>query len=117
MPNDRQIAELARLIERARQAVVFTGAGISTESGIPDFRSPGGIWTKLAPIDFSDFLASAEARRETWRRSFEAVEMLREARPSRGDRAVAALAQRCTADAVSTQDLAGLHQAARIPTQ
>ncbi|HWZ67012.1 MAG TPA: Sir2 family NAD-dependent protein deacetylase, partial [Stellaceae bacterium] len=66
MPIDHQIAELARLVERARQAVVFTGAGISTESGIPDFRSPGGIWTKMAPIDFSDFLASEEARRETW---------------------------------------------------
>ena len=72
MPNDRQLAELAGIIEGARQAVVFTGAGISTESGIPDFRSPGGIWTKMAPIDFSDFLASEEARRETWRRRFEA---------------------------------------------
>ena len=68
MPIDHQITELARVIERARQAVVFTGAGISTESGIPDFRSPGGIWTKMAPIDFSDFLFSEEARRETWRR-------------------------------------------------
>src|ERR1700756_3511202 len=56
--SDREIAELARLIERARQAVVFTGAGISTESGILDFRSPGEIWTKMTPIDFSDFLAS-----------------------------------------------------------
>src|SRR5204863_313073 len=83
--------ELARLIDRARQAVVFTGAGISTESGIPDFRSPGGIWTKMAPIDFSDFLASEEARRETWRRRFEAEEMWREARPNRGHRAGAEL--------------------------
>ena len=63
MPTDHQIAALGRLIDRARQAVVFTGAGISTESGIPDFRSPGGIWTRMAPIDFSDFLASQEARR------------------------------------------------------
>jgi len=62
---DHQIAELARVIERARHAVVFTGAGISTESGIPDFRSPGGIWTKMAPIDFSDFLASEETRDRT----------------------------------------------------
>jgi len=61
MPIDHQIAELARVIERARQAVVFTGAGISTESGIPDFRSPGGIWTKMTPIDFSDFLASEQS--------------------------------------------------------
>ena len=64
------MAELARAIARARRAAVFTGAGISTESGIPDFRSPGGIWTRIAPIDFSDFLASEEARRETWRRRF-----------------------------------------------
>ena len=63
MNRDLETGELARLIEGARQVVVFTGAGISTESGIPDFRSPGGIWTRMAPIDFSDFLASDEARR------------------------------------------------------
>src|SRR5215831_19349495 len=68
MQNDLQMAELARAIARARRAAVFTGAGISTDSGIPDFRIPGGIWTRMAPIDFSDFLASEEARRETWRR-------------------------------------------------
>ncbi len=90
MPTDNQTAELARLIERARHAVVFTGAGISTESGIPDFRSPGGIWTKMAPIDFSDFLASEEARRETWRRRFAMEDTFRaaptEPRPPRGRR-------------------------------
>src|SRR5215472_15174621 len=62
------MAELARAIARARRAAVFTGAGISTDSGIPDFHIPGGTWTRMAPIDFSDFLASEEARRETWRR-------------------------------------------------
>src|ERR1700756_2680374 len=82
MRRDREIAELARLIEGARQAVVFTGAGISTESGIPDFRSPGGIWTRMAPIDFSDFLASEEARRETWRRRFAMEETFRAAAPT-----------------------------------
>ena len=50
MQDDQEIAELARAIAEARRAVVFTGAGISTESGIPDFRSPGGIWTRMAPI-------------------------------------------------------------------
>src|SRR4051794_40061213 len=70
MDGDDEIAAFARLIERARRAVVFTGAGISTESGIPDFRSPGGVWTKMAPIDFDNFLASDAARRETWRRRF-----------------------------------------------
>jgi NAD-dependent protein deacetylase/lipoamidase len=114
MPADREIAELARVIERARQAVVFTGAGISTESGIPDFRSPGGIWTKMAPIDFSDFLASEEARRETWRRRFEADDMWRSATPNRGHRAVAELVRRATVAAVVTQNIDGLHQASGI---
>jgi NAD-dependent deacetylase len=117
MPNDNQLAELARIIERARQAVVFTGAGISTESGIPDFRSPGGIWTKMAPIDFSDFLASEEARRETWRRRFEADDTWRNAQPNRGHRAVAELVRRGTAAAVITQNIDGLHQASGVSAE
>ena len=55
---------LRSMLEQSRRVVVFTGAGISTESGIPDFRSPGGIWSKFAPIEFGDFMASEEARRE-----------------------------------------------------
>src|SRR6516164_588780 len=117
MPIDRQITELARVIERARQAVIFTGAGISTESGIPDFRSPGGIWTKMAPIDFSDFLASDEARRETWRRRFEADDTWRNAQPNRGHRAVAELVRRGTVAGVITQNIDGLHQAAGVPAE
>ena len=115
MPIDHRIAELARVIDRARRAVVFTGAGISTESGIPDFRSPGGIWTKMAPIDFSDFLASEEARRETWRRRFEADDTWQNALPNRGHRAVAELVRRGTAAAVITQNIDGLHQASGVP--
>ncbi|MGH7059512.1 MAG: SIR2 family NAD-dependent protein deacylase [Stellaceae bacterium] len=115
MVIDPDIAELARLIGRARRAVVFTGAGISTESGIPDFRSPGGIWTQMAPIDFGEFLASEEARRETWRRRFALEETLRAAAPNRGHRAVAALVRRGTAAAVITQNIDGLHQASGIP--
>jgi len=115
MPIDHQTASLARVIDLARQAVVFTGAGISTESGIPDFRSPGGIWTKMAPIDFSDFLASEEARRETWRRRFEADDTWRNAQPNRGHRAVAELVRRGTAAAVITQNIDGLHQASGVP--
>src|SRR5712671_3613781 len=99
MPIDQQIADFAQAIVRSRRAVVFTGAGISTESGIPDFRSPGGIWTRMAPIDFADFLASEEARRETWRRRFAMEETFRAATPNRGHRAVAELVRRGTAAA------------------
>jgi NAD-dependent deacetylase len=114
MPTDQQVAELAQAIAQSRRAVVFTGAGISTESGIPDFRSPGGIWTRMAPIDFSDFLASEEARRETWRRRFAMEDTFREARPNRGHRAVAELVCRGKAAAVITQNIDGLHQASGI---
>ena len=114
MPFDDQIADLARAIDRSRRAVVFTGAGISTESGIPDFRSPGGIWTRMAPIDFSDFLASEEARRETWRRRFAMEGTFRQARPNRGHRAVAELVRGGKVAAVITQNIDGLHQASGI---
>jgi NAD-dependent deacetylase len=114
MPTDPQVAELAQAIALARRAVVFTGAGISTESGIPDFRSPGGIWTRMAPIDFSDFLASEEARRETWRRRFAMEDTFREARPNRGHSAVAELVRRGKVATVITQNIDGLHQASGI---
>src|SRR5882672_4820546 len=108
------IAKLVRLIDEAERAVVFTGAGISTESGIPDFRSPGGIWTRMAPIDFADFLASEEARRETWRRRFAMDETFRAATPNRGHRAVAELVRRGKVAAVITQNIDGPHQASGI---
>jgi NAD-dependent deacetylase len=117
MARDNGIDELARLIEKARRAVVFTGAGISTESGIPDFRSPGGIWTRMAPIDFADFLASEEARRETWRRRFAMEEVFRAASPNRGHRAVAELVRRGATAAVITQNIDGLHQASGVPAE
>jgi len=115
MTVDQEIAELASVIAQARRAVVFTGAGISTESGIPDFRSPGGIWTRMAPIDFSEFLASGEARRETWRRRFAMEETFRAAAPNRGHRAVAELVRCGKAASVITQNIDGLHQAAGVP--
>jgi len=61
---------LAKLIADARTIVVFTGAGISTESGIPDFRSPGGVWSRMKPIYFQDFVSSEDKRREAWIRAF-----------------------------------------------
>ena len=115
MTNDSGAAALARLIKQARRAVVFTGAGISTESGIPDFRSPGGIWTQMAPIYFDEFLASEEARRETWRRRFAMEDQFGGALPNRGHRAVDALVRRGKVNAVITQNIDGLHQASGIP--
>jgi NAD-dependent protein deacetylase/lipoamidase len=115
MQANSRIAALAQMIDRAQRAVVFTGAGISTESGIPDFRSPGGIWTKMAPIDFGEFLASEEARRETWRRRFAMEEIFRAATPNRGHRAVDALVRRGKVAAVITQNIDGLHEASGIP--
>jgi NAD-dependent deacetylase len=115
MAHDPGIVELRRMIEEAQRIVFFTGAGISTESGIPDFRSPGGIWTRMRPIDFSEFLRSDEARRETWRRRFATDETMRKAEPNRGHRAVATLIDRGKAAAVITQNIDGLHQASGVP--
>lgn len=109
------VAQLRALLEAARHAVVFTGAGISTESGIPDFRSPGGIWTRMAPIDFQDFIASEEMRREAWRRRFAMEDTFRAAEPNRGHRAVATLVRRGTVSSVITQNIDGLHQASGVP--
>ena len=88
------VTRLKDAINEARRAVVFTGAGISTESGIPDFRSPGGVWDRYRPIDFADFLSSEEARRESWRRKIQTDLTMTRATPNRGHRAVAALVLR-----------------------
>ena len=107
---DRLVADLRRLVDGSRRAVVFTGAGISTESGIPDFRSPGGIWTKYQPIDFREFLSSEEARRETWRRKMAVDEAVSGAEPNRGHRAIAHLVEQGKVASVITQNIDGLHQ-------
>ncbi|MFQ5958807.1 MAG: NAD-dependent deacetylase [Alphaproteobacteria bacterium] len=103
------------MLEACRRAVVFTGAGISTESGIPDYRSPGGIWTQYQPVDFHDFLASDEMRREFWRRKFATHDSVEGAAPSRGHRAVAELVRRGTVAGVITQNVDGLHQRSGVP--
>jgi len=106
---------LAALLKEARRIVVFTGAGISTESGIPDFRSPGGIWTRMAPIDFRDFVASAEMRREAWRRRFAMEESFAAAKPNAGHLAVAKLVADGRATHVITQNIDNLHQDSGVP--
>src|SRR6476646_9447288 len=110
-----KVDDLKQMIADAQCIVAFTGAGISTESGIPDYRSPGGIWTKYRPIDFGDFLASAEARRETWRRKFASHEVLQKATPNAGHRALARLVEQGKMIAVVTQNIDGLHQVSGVP--
>ena len=110
-----KVDELRRMIAEATGIVAFTGAGISTELGIPDFRSPGGIWTKFKPIEFGDFLGSAEARRESWRRKFASDETMRKATPNAGHRALARLVEQGRMTAVVTQNIDGLHQASGVP--
>jgi NAD-dependent deacetylase len=103
---------LARLIAASRRIVAFTGAGISTESGIPDFRSPGGIWDRYAPILFQDFLSDPEARRETWRRGLHTYPVVAAARPNAGHLALVELERLGKLTAVITQNIDGLHQKA-----
>ena len=112
---DPDIAELAGLLRNARRAVVFTGAGISTESGIPDFRSPGGIWTKMMPVQFQDYIADPGARRTSWERRFEMEETWNAVKPNAGHFAVAELVKRGIVAAVITQNIDNLHQAAGVP--
>jgi NAD-dependent deacetylase len=112
---EQDIEELAVMVQRARRAVVFTGAGISTECGIPDFRSPGGFWTKYKPIAFREFLASQETRLEAWRRFLVIREAIAEARPGDSHLAVAELVAREHVSHVITQNIDDMHARAGIP--
>ena len=111
------IDRLRALVDEASVIVPFTGAGISTECGIPDFRSPGGIWTKMRPIDFSDFLASQEARDESWRRRFAMQDQFGGARPGRGHQALASLYRAGKSPGVVTQNIDNLHQVSGIASE
>jgi NAD-dependent deacetylase len=111
---DTAHARLKELVAGAGRVVPFTGAGISTECGIPDFRSPGGIWTRNRPITFDDFLASQEARDESWRRRFAMDAYFVKARPGRGHLALASLHRVGKVPAVITQNIDNLHQASGI---
>src|SRR5467141_2216343 len=112
-----KLEEFAARLRQSRAVVFFTGAGISTESGIPDFRSPGGIWTKYQPIDFREFLSSEEARIETWRRKIAVDDAISQAKPNRGHRAIAQLLAEGRVSSVITQNIDGLHQRSGIPDE
>lgn len=112
------IEEAAELIINARKIVVFTGAGVSTESGIPDFRSPGGIWTKFSPDDFTyqKFLKDPEVRKRNWQ-MFSMFRMMDLVEPNPAHYAVAELDKLGKLDCVITQNVDGLHQKAGVPEE
>jgi NAD-dependent deacetylase len=102
---EAQIAELAARVRSSRYLVVFTGAGISTESGIPDFRGPRGIWKRMRPIELSEFLSDPQARREYWRRKIDSYPQMRDAEPNAGHLALARLFQAGRLKTVITQNI------------
>ena len=116
--DSRDLDAFRAMIDAAQRIVVFTGAGISTESGIPDFRSPGtGLWNKIKPIEFQEFLNSEDRRQESWRRRFGSGDSSwSNAKPNRGHLAVAKLIGDGRASAVITQNVDNLHQDSGVPT-
>ena len=106
---------LAGLLSEARRIVVFTGAGVSTESGIPDFRSPGGVWSRMKPITFQEFTRHPDKRREAWTRVFSGATGWTGREPNRGHLAIARLTHAGRASFVITQNVENLHQASSVP--
>jgi NAD-dependent deacetylase len=109
------VARLRAMIGAAEAIIPFTGAGLSTESGIPDFRSPGGLWSQNKPIPFDEYIASPTARQEAWRRRFQMEAVFAPAQPGRGHRALARLVRDGRAPAIITQNIDDLHQRSGVP--
>ena len=106
--------EFATKIRENDDIVVFTGAGISTESGIPDFRSPGGIWTRYTPITFQDYVSSEKARIEAWKRRLETHEAYKKAKPNIGHYFIQSFEQKGKLIGLITQNVDGLHSIAGL---
>jgi NAD-dependent deacetylase len=111
------VTRLTQLVDASGVVLPFTGAGISTECGIPDFRSPGGIWTKMQPIPFDAFVAHQDMRDEAWRRRFAMEDQFGGAKPGRGHRALASLYRAGKAPGVITQNIDNLHQASGVAAE
>jgi NAD-dependent deacetylase len=109
--------EFAARMRECDETVVFTGAGISTESGIPDFRSPGGIWTRYRPVTFQEYLGSEAARIEAWKRRLDGWEQYKNARPNIGHYFVHSLDAKGKLIGLITQNVDGLHSAAGLPDE
>ena len=110
----RQIEQIAQWITESRRTVAFSGAGLSTESGIPDFRSPGGVWDRYNPEDFyfQNFLASEASREKYWQMATEMYEPMKKAQPNLAHLAIAEMEKLGKLDCVITQNIDGLHSKA-----
>jgi NAD-dependent deacetylase len=109
-----KLDEFAARIRESDEIVVFTGAGISTESGIPDFRSPGGIWTRYRPVTFQEYMTSESARIEAWKRRLDGWEQYRNAKPNVGHHFIQALSLKEKLIGLITQNVDGLHSMAGL---
>ena len=107
--------DLSQYIDEANNIVIFTGAGISTESGIPDFRGPQGIWKTNTPIYFQDFIGSEEVRKDSWKRKFSGQDIIKKAKPNIGHLAVAEVINKHESAYLITQNVDNLHQDAGVP--
>src|SRR5437867_10091800 len=111
------VENLAAAWREAGRVVVLTGAGLSTASGIPDFRSPGGRWERYQPVPIQEFLASEHARETYWRYKGETWQVIRAARPNAAHVALADLARANRIDVLVTQNVDGLHERSRFPRE
>ncbi|SVA38584.1 uncharacterized protein METZ01_LOCUS91438 [marine metagenome] len=107
--------DLSQYIDEANNIVIFTGAGISTESGIPDFRGPQGVWKTNTPIYFQDFIGSEEVRKDSWKRKFSGQDIIKKAKPNIGHLAVAEIINKHESAYLITQNVDNLHQDAGVP--
>ncbi|CAB1062563.1 NAD-dependent protein deacetylase of SIR2 family [Olavius sp. associated proteobacterium Delta 1] len=112
-----KIAQIAARIKEGGNNIVFTGAGISTESGIPDYRSQGGIWDKFRPVYFDEFMSSKAARAKYWRRWVELYQGIVDAQPNPAHLALTKLHENGLLRAVVTQNVDGLHQESGLPDE
>jgi NAD-dependent deacetylase len=112
MKGSDEVLRAKALLARARRVLVFTGAGVSTGSGIPDFRGEKGVWKSRRPVYFQDFLASEEARVEHWDYKLEGYEAFRDAKPNAAHEALVGLERRGRLELLVTQNIDGLHHEA-----
>ena len=111
------LSDFAEKIRESEEIVVFTGAGISTESGIPDFRSPGGVWTRYRPVTFQEYMSSEASRIEAWKRRLDGWEQYKNAKPNIGHYFVHSLDAKGKLVGLITQNVDGLHSKAGLPDE